>query len=72
MLSERRKGLYLWDREYQSRGIGKNGYAYPLSISLGRQPRMYVSSVTKSAEKPAAFALDRIDLVMSFFSFGGQ
>lgn len=43
---------------------------YPLSMSVGLQPKIYVSNVTTRAVKPAAFALDKIDTVMS--SFSGQ
>ena len=45
---------------------------YPLSMSVGRQPRIQVSSVTKTAVNPAALARFRIHAVISLCSFDGQ
>lgn len=66
MLSDRRNGLYL------SNGLATRATitdrlsnTYPLSISRGRHPRMYVSRVTTRAENPAFFARDKIDAVIS-------
>ena len=72
ILSDRRNGLCLIppvNLHYKRPALE---HAHPLPISVGRQPKIYVSSVTKRAEKPAFFALDRRDAVMSLCSFDGQ
>lgn len=76
ILSGRRKGLYLFEHfisELQIwKRVRKTNITDPLSISLGRQPSVNVSSVTNSAENLARLARSSIDAVMSLCWFPGQ